>query len=402
MSASPVRRRRYDSDEDEGTIHSTAPPMVVSSAIDHNPSTHSSLTSTTNTVVPSEENENTRKHKHHHKRQHHRSRSRSRSPRHKHHHRSRSRSRSPRHKHHHHKHNEKNEYHSTKHAHSHRRHHSPPSERMSSTTSSIPLSYSVLSLHPTSQQQPHQPLQQSIHAPSLHGSHSSTSTTTEHQQPSSYHVSMGKVLSPSRQSTIFDDPRDQSYVPPIIPSMNPNTSSSPPSPPPPLIEKANFGLSGILAKTTNTVSLSSIPPNNSKPNTTVKYIEPSDARITDKRWKLFIFKGNEEIMEPIKLSHRSKYLFGRDHTLVDIPIDHPSCSKQHAVIQFRLVPIPNEPGDMNPPQRVIKPYLIDLETTNGTKLNNQRIESARYIELRSQDVLKFGDSSRDYVLMEDK
>ena len=28
------------------------------------------------------------------------------------------------------------------------------------------------------------------------------------------------------------------------------------------------------------------------------------------------------------------------------------------------------------------PYLIDLESTNGTFLNDERIESSRYIELR--------------------
>jgi hypothetical protein len=30
--------------------------------------------------------------------------------------------------------------------------------------------------------------------------------------------------------------------------------------------------------------------------------------------------------------------------VVDIPLDHPSCSKQHAVIQFRQVPIEDEFG----------------------------------------------------------
>jgi smad nuclear-interacting protein 1 len=46
-----------------------------------------------------------------------------------------------------------------------------------------------------------------------------------------------------------------------------------------------------------------------------------------------------------------------------------------------------------------KPYLMDLESTNGTFINGQRIEDARYYELHKGDVLKFGDCSQEYVLM---
>lgn len=49
--------------------------------------------------------------------------------------------------------------------------------------------------------------------------------------------------------------------------------------------------------------------------------------------------------------------------------------------------------------RTIKPYLLDLETTNGTSINKQKLEPARYYELLHTDVIKFGFSSRDYVMM---
>ncbi len=57
---------------------------------------------------------------------------------------------------------------------------------------------------------------------------------------------------------------------------------------------------------------------------------------------------------------------------------------------------------MEPPKRTVKPYIMDLESTNGTFLNGRRIASARYIELLAGDVLKFGSSSRDYVLLHDE
>lgn len=49
--------------------------------------------------------------------------------------------------------------------------------------------------------------------------------------------------------------------------------------------------------------------------------------------------------------------------------------------------------------RTVKPYLLDLETTNGTTINKEKLEPARYYELLSADVIRFGFSSRDYVIM---
>lgn len=48
---------------------------------------------------------------------------------------------------------------------------------------------------------------------------------------------------------------------------------------------------------------------------------------------------------------------------------------------------------------LIRLYIIDLESANGTYLNNNRIESRRYYELLEKDVIKFGFSTREYVVM---
>lgn len=84
---------------------------------------------------------------------------------------------------------------------------------------------------------------------------------------------------------------------------------------------------------------------------------------------------------------------GKDRKVVDLPIDHPSCSRQHAVLQYRMI----KRDGMN---RVL-PYIIDLGSSNGTFLNNKKIEAQKYHELREKDVLKFGYSSREYVLLHD-
>lgn len=44
-------------------------------------------------------------------------------------------------------------------------------------------------------------------------------------------------------------------------------------------------------------------------------------------------------IELLHIHRQSAYLIGRDRLVADIAIDHPSCSKQHAVIQCMLIPI---------------------------------------------------------------
>lgn len=146
----------------------------------------------------------------------------------------------------------------------------------------------------------------------------------------------------------------------------------------------NFALSGKLTAETNTYR-----------GVVIMYSEPPEAKIPKTRWRLYPFKENESL-STLYIHRQSAYLVGRDRRVVDIPIDHPSCSKQHAALQYRLVQYEKEDGSVG---RRVRPYIIDLNSTNGTYVNNQRIESARYVELKEKDVLKFGFSSREYVML---
>ena len=47
----------------------------------------------------------------------------------------------------------------------------------------------------------------------------------------------------------------------------------------------------------------------------------------------------------LEISSQSAYLIGRDRIVADIPVDHPSISKQHAVIQYRFASLTSEYGD---------------------------------------------------------
>lgn len=77
--------------------------------------------------------------------------------------------------------------------------------------------------------------------------------------------------------------------------------------------------------------------------------------------------------------------------MVDFPVEHPSCSKQHAVLQFRFAEKRHEWGER---RGGVKPYVIDLESANGTRVNGERVPERRFVEVRSGDVVTFGESTR--------
>ncbi|KAL2039481.1 hypothetical protein N7G274_007753 [Stereocaulon virgatum] len=200
--------------------------------------------------------------------------------------------------------------------------------------------------------------------------------------------SIRRSASPTRAPTLSK----RSHAP--LPSQkdaftNDSTSDAVKIPPPePEKQKPNYAPTGKLAAETNTVA-----------NTTIvlKYNEPPEARLPPPShpWRLYIFKG-PDVLETLPLHERSCWLFGRERAVVDFATEHPSCSKQHAVIQFRYVEKKNEWGEK---KGAVKPYVIDLESANGTKVNGEKLPDRQFLELRSGDVVVFGDSTREYVLM---
>lgn len=150
-------------------------------------------------------------------------------------------------------------------------------------------------------------------------------------------------------------------------------------------EKPSFEYSGKLAAETNKVR-----------GVTLLFTEPPEARKPTVRWRLYIFKDGEPFNEPLYIHRQSCYLFGRERRVADVPTDHPSCSKQHAVIQYRLLEKVEPDGSTSSD---IRPYVMDLGSTNGTFLNGERLDPQRYYELFEKDTIKFGNSSREYVLL---
>ena len=145
----------------------------------------------------------------------------------------------------------------------------------------------------------------------------------------------------------------------------------------------------------------------------LKFTEPIDAAPPIfETWGLYPFDGDKAI-ESITLKtvdgQTSAFLLGRDEKVAHVHLAHHTCSSQHAVIQFRkklrVVELTAEEKlnrgtfDVLTQDFTIVPYLMDLESTNGTTLNGELVEPAKYIELRSKDCLKFGTFETEFVFM---
>lgn len=65
----------------------------------------------------------------------------------------------------------------------------------------------------------------------------------------------------------------------------------------------------------------------------------------------------------LSISNQSAYLVGRDRIVADIPVDHPSISKQHAVIQYRYNSSKNEYGDISNTIKYVYLFVVIDEQT---------------------------------------
>lgn len=142
-------------------------------------------------------------------------------------------------------------------------------------------------------------------------------------------------------------------------------------------EEPSFEASGLLALE-----------DNAKNGISLKFTVPAEARYPAVKWRLYVFMKDTEKPKVVHIHRMLGVLFGKDRRVADVPTDHPTCSKQHAVLHYRLAA-----------DGVVKPYIMDLESTNGTFLNGERLDPARYHEIKARDVLKFGMSSREFVLL---
>jgi pSer/pThr/pTyr-binding forkhead associated (FHA) protein len=87
-------------------------------------------------------------------------------------------------------------------------------------------------------------------------------------------------------------------------------------------------------------------------------------------------------VEKVDIGIKEFYSFGRQEGTVDVVLAHPSVSRQHAVVQHADNGL----------------FVYDLGSANGTFVNKQRIPKEAFQKLMVGHVIKFGESSRLYVV----
>eukprot|EP00850_Spirogloea_muscicola_P011420 SM000071S21044 [mRNA] locus=s71:3271:4609:- [translate_table: standard] len=91
---------------------------------------------------------------------------------------------------------------------------------------------------------------------------------------------------------------------------------------------------------------------------------------------------DDKVVDRIPLERR-RALFGRQATAVDFVLDHPSVSRQHAVV------VPHKNGRV---------FVFDLGSAHGTFVSNERLGKDGPTELEVGQSLRFAASTRSYIL----
>ncbi|XP_045538452.1 kanadaptin [Papilio machaon] len=96
------------------------------------------------------------------------------------------------------------------------------------------------------------------------------------------------------------------------------------------------------------------------------------------------------IVEKVDLTTKPFYVFGRLANC-DVMMAHPSISRHHCVLQYKAFADDGEPP--------CGWYLFDLGSTHGTFLNRERIKEKHYSRVRVGHQIKFGNSTRTYIML---
>jgi pSer/pThr/pTyr-binding forkhead associated (FHA) protein len=125
------------------------------------------------------------------------------------------------------------------------------------------------------------------------------------------------------------------------------------------------------------------------------YHEPSWSGLPEDRFVLEVIK-NGSLINEINVTEKSFFVFGR-LPACDVVLDHPSISRYHAILQYRSSTKSLSDNEQDP-LFTSGFYLYDLGSTHGTLINKEKIRPKTYYRLRVGHMMKFGGSTRLFVL----
>ncbi|XP_047038867.1 kanadaptin [Helicoverpa zea] len=148
-----------------------------------------------------------------------------------------------------------------------------------------------------------------------------------------------------------------------------------------------------LERSSESTSKSNLPPAVllKELSTPIPYKEPKWSGICPdgSEYALEVLKSGM-IVDNVDLTHKPYYVFGRLANC-DVVMAHPTISRHHAVLQYKAFAEEGEPP--------CGWYLYDLASTHGTFLNKDRLKASHYTRVRVGHQIKFGNSTRTYIML---
>ncbi|XP_072016062.1 nuclear inhibitor of protein phosphatase 1-like [Amphiura filiformis] len=116
-----------------------------------------------------------------------------------------------------------------------------------------------------------------------------------------------------------------------------------------------------------------------------KYDVPTWAGVAPSGLHLDVLKEGKMI-EKMMIDEKKCYFFGRNSIVCDFILDHASCSRVHAVLMWH--------------KHLNRSFVVDLGSTHGTFLGSIRLEHNKPQQVLLDSTIRFGASSRSYILRE--
>ncbi len=162
------------------------------------------------------------------------------------------------------------------------------------------------------------------------------------------------------------------------------SSLSPPSSTP--IEQVSFVPSGLLWQSNSFSSASR------SSSLSSSYRPPLDSCSPTEVWRLFPFDRSSTSHSPLYLSSQPYYLIGSAPSC-DLILPFSSISPYHAVLQYR-----SDSSNSS----IVRLYLLDLNSSGGSFIGRQPIETAKFVQLLDKDIISFGECEREFVVMNEQ
>ncbi|XP_071441508.1 kanadaptin [Hetaerina americana] len=141
---------------------------------------------------------------------------------------------------------------------------------------------------------------------------------------------------------------------------------------------------------------STLPTSKRDNSVPIPYREPSWSSLLEEPYSLEVLKSGS-IIETIDLSSKPFFVFGRQSNC-DVQLGHPTISRHHAVLQHKAKSDTSSEDDRST-FKDAGLYVYDLGSTHGTFVNKHMLPKQRYIRLNVGHMLKFGGSTRSYIVI---